>query len=74
MKIKTLYDPPPIPIRMFDWSAIDYDTYDGEGSPIGYGKTEEDSVRDLIEQITEDEKLQAKYFNIWLNDESKKTA
>jgi hypothetical protein len=73
MKIITTYEYPPIPIRIFDWSAIDYETYDGEG-PIGTGKTEESAVRDLLEQITEDENLQAKYFDIWLNDKNKKSA
>lgn len=30
------------------WSAIDDDTYDGPGSPIGWGATEAAAVADLI--------------------------
>jgi hypothetical protein len=44
--IRTSYDPPPIPHRQFDWTAI-YDNYDG-GDPIGYGKTEQDAIDDLV--------------------------
>lgn len=54
-KIRTTYVYPPIPIRDFDWSAIDDDTYDGPGSPIGTGRTEQDAIADLMGQI-EDEK------------------
>lgn len=39
MKIRTEFVHPPIPIRTHDWSAVDDDTYDGEGSPIGHGAT-----------------------------------
>ena len=53
MKIKTHYVYPPIPIRNFDWSAVDDDTYDGPGSPIGYGRTEQDAIDDLLDQIAE---------------------
>jgi len=51
MKIETSYDYPPIPNRNFDWSAIDGDTYDGEGYPIGHGATEQAAVADLMEKI-----------------------
>lgn len=51
MKIKTSHDYPPIPIRAFDWSAIDDDTYDGEGCPVGHGATEAEAIADLLEQI-----------------------
>lgn len=51
MKIKTSYIYPPIPIRQFDWSAIDDDTYDGEGCPVGYGATEAEAINDLKEQL-----------------------
>jgi hypothetical protein len=46
-----LYDPPPIPIRDFDWSALrsDYEP----GMPIGRGATEEAAVADLLEQEEE---------------------
>jgi hypothetical protein len=53
MKIKTEFVYPPIPIRTFDWSAIDDDTYDGPGSPVGTGATEPEAIADLIEQINE---------------------
>ncbi len=57
IKVRTSFDYPPIPIRQFDWSAIDDDTYDGaEDShcPIGHGATEQDAIDDLLEQIEED--------------------
>lgn len=53
MKIRTNYVYPPIPIRDFDWSAVDDDTYDGPGCPIGSGPTEEAAIKDLLEQIEE---------------------
>ncbi len=56
MKIKTTYVFPPIPLRCFDWSAIDDDTYDGaEDShcPIGHGATEQEAIDDLMRQIEE---------------------
>ena len=53
MKIKTEFVYPPIPIRKFDWSAIDDDTYDGPGSPVGTGATEAEAIADLMEQIDE---------------------
>jgi hypothetical protein len=42
---------PPIPFRGFDWNAIDDDTYDGPGCPQGFGRTEEEAIADLLEQI-----------------------
>lgn len=54
MKIKTVYDPKPIPVRWFDWEAIEYDTYD-LGSPTGYGATEEEAIADLKEKLEVDE-------------------
>jgi hypothetical protein len=56
VKIKTNYEYPPIPIRDYDWSAIDDDTYDGaEDShcPIGWGRTEEEAIADLMQQLLE---------------------
>ena len=43
------------------WSAIDRNTYEAESdsegwwskSPVGYGKTEQEAIADLIEQIEE---------------------
>ena len=33
------------------WTAIDDDTYDGPGSPIGHGQTEQEAKADLLEQL-----------------------
>lgn len=49
--IKTHYDPPPIPTRDCDWSAIDDNTYDGPGCPIGWGSTEQEAIDDLLEKL-----------------------
>jgi hypothetical protein len=46
-KIKTSHIYPPIPCRDYDWEAV-RQSYD-EGDPIGYGKTEEDAIKNLIE-------------------------
>ena len=51
MKIKTDYWPKPIPLRCFDWSAVDDDTYDGPGSPVGHGQTREEAIKDLLYQL-----------------------
>ena len=47
-KIITSQDSPPIPVRDYDWSALreDYD----EGDFIGYGRTEQDAIDDLLEK------------------------
>ena len=47
-KITTSHDCPPIPVRDYDWSASreDWD----EGDFIGYGRTDQDAIDDLIEQ------------------------
>ena len=42
--------------RIFDyiyWMAVDDDTYDGPGSAIGVGRTEQEAIDDLLEQIEE---------------------
>jgi hypothetical protein len=52
MKIHTDHWLKPIPIRAFDWSAIDEDTYDGTG-PIGYGETKQEAIDDLMQQVDE---------------------
>jgi len=48
-KILTRYDPKPIPISAFDWTAAteDYDL----GSPVGWGATEQEAIDDLLAQI-----------------------
>lgn len=61
MKITTSYDPPPIPDRREDWTAIDADTFDAEYTqdglttrhPVGRGRTEAAAIADLLEQIEE---------------------
>lgn len=58
IRIRTNYDYPPIPIRQFDWSAIDDDTYDGADDshcPIGHGTTEAEAIEDLLEQIADED-------------------
>jgi|688.fasta_scaffold316540_2 hypothetical protein len=52
MKIVTDYWQKPMPIRDHDWSAIDDETYSGEETDcIGYGKSEIEAIRDLLDQI-----------------------
>lgn len=46
MKIKTSFIYPPIPIRTHDWVAW-YDNLGEDGSPYGYGRTEEEAIKDL---------------------------
>lgn len=50
-RIVTTYDPPPIPVRNCDWSAT-RDSYDA-GDPIGWGRTREEAVADLEEQLAD---------------------
>lgn len=55
-KIKTHFEYPPIPIRCFDWSAVDDNTYGGDpGDPIGRGATEAEAIADLLAQLEERE-------------------
>lgn len=53
LTIRTNHEFPPIPDRRFDWSAVDDGSYDGEGCPIGHGRTEHGAIADLLEQIEE---------------------
>ena len=53
MKVLTQYNPPPIPTRRFDWVAC-LDSYD-EGDPIGWGRTEDDAIEDLLTQVKEND-------------------
>lgn len=51
--IRTDYWPKPIPDRQFDWSAI-RDSYDGAPDSssrhmIGYGRTEQQAIDNLLE-------------------------
>lgn len=54
LRITTYFEFPPIPIRSFDWSAVDDATYDGEGCKIGHGNTEEQAINDLIMAFEDD--------------------
>jgi hypothetical protein len=47
--LRTDYDPKPIPVRQFDWSAVT-DNYE-PGHPVGYGATEAEAISDLSEQL-----------------------
>lgn len=53
------YDYPPIPERNLDWSATDWDIYDGAPDAghqyVGHGRTAEEALRDLLEQLEADE-------------------
>jgi hypothetical protein len=48
--LSTSYEYPPIPIRSFDWVAINDDTYDYD-SPAGRGPTEVGAIHDLFDQL-----------------------
>lgn len=48
-KVRTYYEFPPIPLRDFDWSAIEED-YE-PGRPVGRGRTEQEAISDLNEQL-----------------------
>lgn len=47
--MRVTYDPPPIPVRTHDWSAV-LDDYDA-GDPIGWGPTREAAIADLLSQV-----------------------
>ena len=59
--LSTNFDYPPIPVRSFDWSAIDANTYDADcdqdgyfsTSPTGRGETEHEAIADLLDQLEE---------------------
>ena len=58
IKVRTEHVYPPIPVRDYDWSAIDDDSYDGAHDSatrhqIGYGRTEQAAINDLVQQISE---------------------
>lgn len=64
-KIITRYDPKPIPVRRFDWTAV-HDDYD-LGSPIGYGTTEAEALADFA--LLDEERAEA-FMHIALRDEA----
>lgn len=51
--IRTDHVYPPIPLRDHDWSAVT-DNYE-PGHPIGWGRTEQAAIDDLIERLAEDQ-------------------
>lgn len=52
-RIVTHHNPPPIPLRQFDWCA--YIEGEEERGQCGYGRTEEDAVTDLINNYLQQE-------------------
>ena len=62
MNIKTNYYMKPIPIRSYDWEAVDDDTYDVDG-PIGFGATEAGAIADLKEQLPCSEDDEEPYYH-----------
>lgn len=51
--IRTHYEFPPIPERNFDWIATT-DDYE-PGHPYGHGRTEQEAIDDLREQLDEEQ-------------------
>jgi hypothetical protein len=51
MKIETSQDWTGAAPAHSKWTAIDTDTYDGPGSPIGMGGTQAEAIADLIEKM-----------------------
>jgi len=41
------------PHYYYRWCAVDDDTYDGPGSPMGFGRTKEEAEADLLAEIEE---------------------
>ena len=39
------------PHYYYRWYAVDDDTYDGPGSPMGFGRTEQEAIEDLLAEI-----------------------
>ena len=52
INIQAYYDPKPIPIRRYDWEAVDYDTLDYD-SVTGFGATKKEAIADLLERLEE---------------------
>jgi len=53
MKVKVTYDPKPVPFCNFDYEAY-VDSWD-LGDPLGYGSTQEEAIKHLLEQLEENE-------------------
>ncbi|MGI9158967.1 MAG: hypothetical protein ACR2K1_04365 [Saprospiraceae bacterium] len=52
MKIKTTFEPKPVPTAEFDWCAT-FDGYEA-GAPIAYGPTESEAVALLLECLADE--------------------
>lgn len=48
-KIITVHECPPIPTRGCDWCAY-FDDLGADGSPYGWGATEQEAIADLLAQ------------------------
>ena len=58
MNIRASFVYPPIPVRCWDWCAVDDDTYDGapdSNCPVGYGATKEEAIEDLRNRLLVEE-------------------
>lgn len=53
MKIKTVFDPKPMPIRDCDWCAWDEETCHGDSDQFGWGETEEEAIEDLKTKVSD---------------------
>lgn len=59
MNLRTIYDPPPIPERQFDWQCYDEDSYDGAEDAgalahcLGFGLTEQAAIDNWYSQWCE---------------------
>jgi hypothetical protein len=66
-KIITTHVYPPIPQRGFDWCAYRGDYEPDCGYPVGWGKTEQEAIDDLLDLEDDD----ADYAQ-WCEDESRR--
>jgi hypothetical protein len=53
MNIKAVHVCPPIPVTFCDWCAFDDDKFDEEYPVVGWGKTKQEAIADLLQQIEE---------------------
>lgn len=57
LRVRVDYWAKPIPLRQFDYEAVDDATYDGAGCVIGHGATEAEAIADLIGQLEDNERF-----------------
>ena len=65
MRIVTTFDPTPIPVRCFDWLAVDDDTYE-PGRPVGHGETEAEAISSLVAALLDEGSPKAKAMALFL--------